>query len=166
VWTDEVAARKLLAYVPEHPDLSPYASVGEILDLVCSLRKTGRSAGLEALEWVGLAELGGRTVRQLSKGQRRRAALAAARVATPRCLFFDEPLEGMDRGFRRTLIAWILEHRLAGGTAVIVSHDFEPFAQAADSALTVQHGRIQLVGDLPDDPNERLELLDRLAGGG
>ena len=38
LWTDEVAARRRLAYVPEHPDVTPYASVDEVLGLVCRLR--------------------------------------------------------------------------------------------------------------------------------
>src|SRR3569832_2415171 len=38
LWDDEVAARAALAYVPEHPDLTPYATVGEVLGLVCRLR--------------------------------------------------------------------------------------------------------------------------------
>jgi ABC-type Mn2+/Zn2+ transport system ATPase subunit len=38
LWRDEAAARRPLAYVPEHPDLSPYASLLEVLRLVCRLR--------------------------------------------------------------------------------------------------------------------------------
>ena len=38
LWTAEAAARKDLAYVPEQPDLTPYATVEEILRLVCRLR--------------------------------------------------------------------------------------------------------------------------------
>lgn len=165
VWRDEVRARERLAYVPEHPDLSPYATVGEILDLVCGLRGQDRREGRAALEWVGLADLGGRTVRELSKGQRRRAALAAARIATPECLFFDEPLEGMDRGFRRILVQWITEHRSAGGTIVIVSHDFEAFVPIADRALSVKLKRVSVVDPLPDDFKTRLAALDELASG-
>lgn len=163
VWKHEVEARRLLAYVPEHPDLSPYATVSEILDLVCDVRGRSRREGCDALEWVGLEGFGGRTVRELSKGQRRRAALAAARIATPPCLLFDEPLEGMDRSFRRTLTEWIVDHRQHGGTIIIVSHDFEAFVPVADRAMTVEDHRIRVAERLPDDLQERLGVLEAFA---
>ena len=37
VWKDEVAARSSLAYVPEQPDLTPYATIRDVIDLVCRL---------------------------------------------------------------------------------------------------------------------------------
>ncbi len=53
LWSDEVAARRGLAYVPEQPDLTPYATVREILALVCRLRGEPRERGREALARVG-----------------------------------------------------------------------------------------------------------------
>ncbi|HZF13113.1 MAG TPA: ABC transporter ATP-binding protein, partial [Thermoanaerobaculia bacterium] len=107
LWTNEVAARRSLAYVPEQPDLTPYATVREILGLVCRLRGEPRQAGEAALEKVGLAALAHRSVRELSMGQRRRAVLAAAFVGRPDHVLLDEPLEAMDRGARDDVLAWI-----------------------------------------------------------
>jgi ABC-type multidrug transport system ATPase subunit len=162
LWTDEVAARRGLAYVPEQPDLTPYATVREILDLVCRLRGEPRERGREALERVGLANLTHRSVRELSMGQRRRAVLAAALVGTPRQVLLDEPLEAMDRGAREDLLAWT--GRLVESAAVVVvSHEIEPFAPRATRALAVRGGRCLDAGALPAEPGERLALLDRLA---
>src|SRR5437764_44526 len=77
LWVDEVAARRGLAYLPEQPDLTPYATVREILDLVCRLRGEPRERGREALERVGLGQLAHRSVRELSMGHGPRAVLAA-----------------------------------------------------------------------------------------
>jgi ABC-type multidrug transport system ATPase subunit len=165
LWREEVAARRLLAYVPEHPDLSPYATVREILELVCGLRGRPLRESGDALEWVGLHGLGGRTVRELSKGQRRRAALAAARIATPPCLLLDEPLEGMDRGFRRSVVQWVVAQLEAGATVVIVSHDFDDFADHADAAFTVTGASIDAVHSLPPSGDHRMALLEALASG-
>ena len=171
LWTDEVAARRTLAYVPEQPDLTPYATVREILALVCSLRGEPREKGEEALELVGLRSLAHRSVRELSMGQRRRAVLAAARVGTPRHVLLDEPLEAMDRGAREDILTWI-DRLLAvnsGGMAdtavLVVSHDIEPFVPRAHRALTVREGRAITVDPLPGDPAERLALMERLARG-
>jgi ABC-2 type transport system ATP-binding protein len=165
LWTDEVAARRGLAYVPEQPDLTPYATVREVLDLVCRLRGEPRERGREALERVGLGKLSHRSVRELSMGQRRRAVLAAALVGTPRNALLDEPLEAMDRGAREDLLAWTDRLVATGAAVVVVSHEIEPFAPRATRAISVRDGRCVDAGPLPSDPAERLALLDRMARG-
>lgn len=165
LWTDEVAARRGLAYVPEQPDLTPYATLREILDLVCRLRGEPRESGREALARVGLGKLSHRSVRELSMGQRRRAVLAAALIGTPRQALLDEPLEAMDRGAREDLLAWTDRLVAAGAAVVVVSHEIEPFVPRASRALAVRAGRCLDAGPLPDDPAARLALLDRLARG-
>lgn len=163
LWIDEEAARRSLAYVPEQPDLTPYATVREILGLVCRLRGEPGQAADSALSLVGLDNLAHRSVRELSMGQRRRAVLAAARIGSPDHLLLDEPLEAMDRGAREDILAWI-EGRLAdGATVVVVSHDIAPFAARADRAITVKDGRCVSPGELPREPEARMSLLERLA---
>jgi len=165
LWTDEVAARRGLAYVPEQPDLTPYANVREILGLVCRLRGEPRSAAEEALELVGLRDLAHRSVRELSMGQRRRSVLAAARIGTPSHVLLDEPLEAMDRGARESILAWIDRLLAVGATVVVVSHDLAPFAPRATRAFTVRDGHCLAVDPLPADPTERLALLEHMARG-
>lgn len=165
LWVDEEESRRGLAYVPEQPDLTPYATVGEILDLVCRLRGEPRQRGREALETAGLGGLAHRSVRELSMGQRRRAVLAAAFVGTPRHALLDEPLEAMDRTAREDLLKWVDRLLASGAAVVVVSHDIEPFVPRASRALGVRNGRCLDAGPLPADPGERLALLDRLARG-
>lgn len=165
LWRDEVAARRGLAYVSEQPDLTPYATVREILLLVCRLRGEPRPRVDEALELVGLTGLAHRSVRELSMGQRRRAVLAAARIGTPRHVLLDEPLEAMDRRAREDILAWIDRLLAAGSTVLVVSHDLEPFAARVTRALTVQGGRCTAVDALPGRPDARWALLERLARG-
>jgi len=165
LWTDEAEARRTLAYVPEQPDLTPYATVREILGLVCRLRGETQQAAERALELVGLDLLAHRSVRELSMGQRRRAVLAAARIGAPAHLLLDEPLEAMDRGAREDILAWIEDRLAAGAAVIVVSHDIEPFAPLADRAFTVRDGRCISSGELPGDPRERMPVLERLARG-
>jgi ABC-type multidrug transport system ATPase subunit len=163
LWRDEIAARRGLAYVPEQPDLTPYATVREILTLVCRLRGEPREKVDEALAFVGLDDLAHRSVRELSMGQRRRAALAAAVIGTPGHVLLDEPLEAMDRGARETILVWIDRLLAAGATVVVVSHDLAPFAPRVVRAVTVRDGRCVAFEPLPTDAEERMALLERLA---
>jgi ABC-type multidrug transport system ATPase subunit len=165
LWREEVEARRHLAYVPEQPDLTPYATVREILQLVCRLRGEPPARVGTVLAGAGLERCAGRSVRELSMGQRRRAVLAAARIGRPRCLLLDEPLEALDLGAREDLLAWIDSRLADGATVVAVAHDLEPFAQQAHHALTLSGGRAHFLASLPRDPAPRRDLFERLARG-
>ena len=165
LWRDEVAARAALAYVPEHPDLTPYATVAEVLGLVCRLRGRPVVEGAEALSTVGLDGLGDRSVRELSMGQRRRAVLAAAFIGEPTTLLLDEPLEAMDRAMREWLTTWITNASARGATVVVATHDVEPFVGLAQRAVVVAGGVPRVIDPLPSDESARMTRLDRWARG-
>lgn len=58
--------------------------------------QSDRNAVEAALETVGLAGFGGRSVRELSGGQAQRVLLARALVQEPDVMVMDEPLTGLD----------------------------------------------------------------------
>jgi ABC-2 type transport system ATP-binding protein len=165
LWSEEVASRAALAFVPEHPDLIPYATVGEVLALVCRLRGRPVADGERALANVGLDGLGDRSVRELSMGQRRRAVLAAAFIGAPETLLLDEPLESMDRAMRTWLTSWIADASARGATVVVATHDVEPFVALANRAIVVARGVPRVIDPLPDEPVAKLTVLDRSARG-
>lgn len=127
LWTSETAARRTLAYVPEQADLTPYAAIRDILALVARLRGEPRRAAAEALTACGLDGLGGRSIRELSLGQKRRATFAAAFIGRPSHLLLDEPLDAMDRSMRGTILTWLARRLSEGASAVLVSHEIDPF---------------------------------------
>ena len=163
LWKEEVKARRELAYLPEHPDLTPYATIGEILRLVCRLRGEPAAEAQEALKVFGLEGLSGRTVRELSKGQRRRAIFAAGLIGRPRYLLLDEPLDGMDRAVRKQILLWMDSHLAAGSTVVVVSHQIEPFIPMCAQAVTISDGVPHLHKNLPANPEERISFLEKLS---
>jgi ABC-type multidrug transport system ATPase subunit len=142
LWTDEIHARAPIAYVPEQPDLTPYASVSEILSLVARLRKSPEAAAISALSAVGLASLGNRTIRELSEGQRRRAVLGAAMIGTPSVLVLDEPLESLDEEMRRSVLIWVGSAVERGATVVVSTHDVAAFEGMPSRTLRMDAGRL------------------------
>ncbi len=166
LWKNEVAARRNLAYVSEQPDLTPYATIRDVVNLVCRLRSVSLRQGQEMLRRVGLQNVAGRSIRELSSGQRRRAVLAAAWIGSPRVVLLDEPLESMDRAMRADILEWI-DRLLAAAAAVVIStHEIEPFLDKTTCAVTIVDGRIRQHGSLPADTVERMAFLDALSRGG
>lgn len=163
LWVDEVAARRRLAYVPEHPDVTPYASVDELLGLVCRLRGEPLASRAEALERVGLTGQAGRTIRELSMGQRRRVMLATALMGDPAHVLLDEPLETMDRRMQEEITQWVAQLVAKGATILVATHQVAPFVELATRAVAVLDGEVTVQGALPADRDERLAYADRLA---
>jgi heme exporter protein A len=76
----------------------------------------------EAIDAVGLADLGKVPVRLLSSGQAKRATLArVATSATPLWLL-DEPLNGLDADGANRLSRVIKAHIATGGAVIAASH--------------------------------------------
>lgn len=143
LWRDEVEARRKLAYVPETPELTPYATIADVLQLVASLRGAAMESVVNALDRVGLFELAGRTVRELSMGQRRRAMLASALVGEPRVIILDEPLETLDVEMRAFIVEWVASLRVAGAAVLVATHDVAAFTAITDRTLAVDAGRVR-----------------------
>jgi ABC-type multidrug transport system ATPase subunit len=166
LWKDEIAARRGLAYLPEFPDLSPYATIREICDFVCRLRGEPVVRGREALDVFGLGPYAQRSVRELSLGQKRRATFAAAWIGSPTHVLLDEPLEALDRKIRDAALAWIFRLVERGAAVLVVSHEIEPFLDRAVRAVGLDGGRPTVVIPLPERREDRAALLENLARSG
>ena len=168
LWTDEAAARRRMAYVPEQPDITPYASVREVLEMVADLRDEPRERVPEVLDLLGLevgSGLSRRSIRELSKGQRRRVLLAASRLGDPQVLLLDEPLDALDRGLRADLLGWLEQRQKAGALIVVVTHELEPFVPMATAAVGMVRGSARYFAELPECEEERVVLLEKLSRG-
>jgi len=165
LWKDEAKARQSLAYLPEFPDITPYASIRDVMHLVCRLRGEPVMAGDRALETFGLGGEAGRSVRELSSGQRKRALFAAAIVGHPAHVLLDEPFDALDRQIADDVLAWIRQRMADGAALAVVSHAIEPFMNFATRALTVREGLVEQHETLLRSPEDRFHLLDSLARG-
>lgn len=100
IQSDLVGYRERLGYVPEEPELYPFLSGWEYLELVGTLRDLPR-AKLEKkidamLELFSLSSARYVPIGSYSKGMRQRILLIAALLHDPSLLIFDEPLSGLD----------------------------------------------------------------------
>jgi ABC-type multidrug transport system ATPase subunit len=163
LWTSEVAARRHLVYVSEHPDLTPYATIRDVVMLVCRLRAESADAGHRALARAGLTRVADRSIREVSMGQRRRAVLAAAWVGAPKVAILDEPLETMDRAIRQDILDWVNDLLASGAALVVATHQLEPFVEQAVRAIAVRNGSCRLVEPLPVDFRQRIAILESLS---
>jgi len=92
--------RKLLGYVPEEPNLYPYLTGWEYLELIGTLRGMGRrimaSKINSLLELFSMHPSRHASIGSYSKGMRQRILLIGAIMDDPEIFIFDEPLSGLD----------------------------------------------------------------------
>jgi energy-coupling factor transport system ATP-binding protein len=96
-----------------------------------------------AIAELGLAGLAERDPRDLSTGERQRAAIAAVLAGAPRIALLDEPTRGMDDAARDALSRAVHRLRAAGSSIVVATHDKNLAAALADRTVAVGAGRVR-----------------------
>ncbi|MET8352414.1 MULTISPECIES: ABC transporter ATP-binding protein [unclassified Micromonospora] len=131
-------------------NLLPYVSLSRNIWL--AQRPAARLAGRRLdppeaiLELVGLAGAGARRLRDLTPGQRQRAALAQGLAAGPGLLLVDEPTSQLDGAGRDEVLAALATiNSERGTTVVVVTHDGDVGAQLG-RAVTIRDGRVGAEG--------------------
>jgi energy-coupling factor transporter ATP-binding protein EcfA2 len=94
----------------------------------------------QMLAAFGLTALADHYPRDLSSGERQRAALAATLAGGPALVLLDEPTRGMDAAARRSLVAAVRSLTESGSAVVVATHDTDLVAEMADRAIELRSG--------------------------
>ena len=98
----------------------------------------------EALELVGMAELGDRMPHELSGGQQQRVALARALCPQPAVLLLDEPFSNLDEALRKQVRREVRDIlKFTGSTALFVTHDQDEALFMGDYVAVLDQGALQ-----------------------
>ena len=144
--------RRRVGYVPQRGSVD-WDFPTSVLDVVLMgrygrlgwVRRPGaadKAAAREALEQVGIVELGGRQISQLSGGQQQRVFLARALVQQADVYFMDEPFQGVDATTERAIVELLRELRSRGKTVVAVHHDLQTVPEYFDQVTLLNVRRI------------------------
>jgi len=164
----EVARR--IAYVPQiRPARVPLKVEDVVLSgryphlstLQIAPRARDFAAVKEALAVVGIEELRGRTVDELSGGERQAVYIAAALAQESDLLVLDEPTIHLDARHQRDLAALLLRLKAdADRTVVLATHDLNLASLLGDRLLALAEGRALAIG--PPREIVRPDVLERL----
>ena len=145
----------------ERPDLYPYLSALEHLQLFSKIRKQKIHAQniQKTLEKVGLAHRANDKVQTFSLGMKQRLGIAIALVHNPSLIILDEPTNGLDpQGIAdiRTLIQYLAKEE--GKTVFVSSHLLSEVEQVAHQILIIHQGKKMVEGATKEllDPEKRI----------
>jgi ABC-2 type transport system ATP-binding protein len=142
---DLVGYREHLGYVPEEPELYPFLSGWEYLELVGTLRGLPR-AHLEKkiekmLELFSLGPHRHSSIGSYSKGMRQRILLIAALLHDPSLLILDEPLSGLDVTTAMVVKNLIKTLGERGKAILYCSHVLEVVEKVCSTVIVLRKGR-------------------------
>jgi len=147
---------RLVGLVFQHPDRQLFKlSVKDELEL--GMKKLGMNKEQRAqrvrelLRLVNLEHAWGATTFNLSLGERKRLALAAALSTDPEILLVDEPTTGQDLAQKIEIMELLKRLNESGKTILVVTHDMEIVAKYSPRTVVMSEGRI-----LADGPTRTL----------
>jgi ABC-2 type transport system ATP-binding protein len=139
-------ARNGVCYLPETPALYEQFTPLEILQMTLRMygikRKDNNNWCMHWLDRFSVAQYADRRIRQLSKGNVQRTALASAMVASPKLLVLDEPLSGLDPVGRKDVIDILIEYKADGGAIFFTSHVLHDVERVADRFGLINEGQL------------------------
>ena len=143
---DLLGYRSRLGYVPEEPQLYPFLSGREYLELVGRLRELPERVIQRKipalLELLGIALAADQSISSYSKGMKQKILISAALLHNPDVLIFDEPDSGLD--VTTMLVMRHLVHRFAAeGKAVLYSsHVLEVVEKLCTKVIVLHRGKV------------------------
>jgi len=151
---DPIAAKRLIAWLPDDPLLYDKLTPLEYLEFVAGLWGVGaQEAGERAeqlLKMLDLWEQRGQRCEGFSRGMKQKAALAGALIHDPRLLILDEPLTGLDVAIARQVKDLLIERVARGATVILTTHILEVAERLADRIGIIAKGKLVAEGTLAE----------------
>ena len=148
---EPIECKKLLAYVPDNPDLYDYLTGMQYLNFmadVFGVSAEDREARIrEYGELFGLTINLGDSIGSFSHGMKQKLALMGALIHDPKLLILDEPFVGLDpvaaHAFKEQMRA--LCDR--GGAVFFSTHVLDVAEKLCDKVAIIKNGRLAAFGD-------------------
>jgi ABC-2 type transport system ATP-binding protein len=139
------AVRRSISLTGQFAALDPNLTARENLVLIGRLRGKSRGDSAQVADTLlgrfDAEDFGGRLIKQLSGGQRRRVDLAAGLVDSPQLLVLDEPTTGLDPRSRQVVWSTVRELVAEGITLLLTTQYLEEADALADRIVLIDHGR-------------------------
>lgn len=150
---------KKIGYLPENNPLYSEMKVTEYLEFIAAIK--GIDGYIELSKSVGLDDVLGTKIEELSRGYKQRVGLAAALLGEPEILILDEPTSGLDpieQDKIKTLILKIAKKK----TVIFSTHILSEIEDVATRLVIIDKGKIVFEGPKPKTKGGVEKLFKKL----
>lgn len=142
---DRIAALESTAYVPEIGALYPEMTVFEYVRYMAELRGLSGQGFVDNLlslaKELDIESVINQKCETLSKGFKRRVAIAGALIHRPKTVILDEPTEGLDPNQKQSVRAFVKNYGQKN-TVIVSTHIMEEVEAMADRVILINRGRL------------------------
>ena len=149
---EPIAAKKQLAFFTDEPRLFDYLTVWQHLNFVARIYQVPDYEGVGArlLDELEIANKKDALPGELSRGMKQKLAIACGLLHSPRVIYFDEPLTGLDPLGIRRMKDSILKRARDGAAIIISSHLLHLVEEICSRILILKDGRKLIDGTLAE----------------
>lgn len=147
---EPVAAKRLLAYVPDNPDVYEFMTGMQYLTYMADIFEvpagTRRERISELAERLELIDALGDVIGAYSHGMRQKLVLIGALIHGPKLLVLDEPFVGLDPLASHELKAILHELAARSGAVFFSSHVLEVVEKLCNKVAIIRKGELLAAG--------------------
>ena len=143
---DPIVCKKMLAYIPDNPDLYEFMTGTQYLNFIADIFGVESGARQERIrKYADLFELTGdlgQPVAAYSHGMKQKLAIISAWLHEPKLILMDEPFVGLDPKASHILKGMMREVCGAGGAIFFSTHVLEVAEKLCDKVAIIKGGRL------------------------
>ncbi|MBU3160405.1 ABC transporter ATP-binding protein [Clostridium frigoris] len=146
-----VDCKKVIAYIPDNPDLYEHLTGIQYLNFIADIFKVGKEEREELIRKYGelfeIASVLGDLISSYSHGMKQKLALISALIHKPKLLLLDEPFVGLDP--KATLILKNIMHEICKeGSAIFFStHVLDVAEKLCNKIAIIKGGKLIEAGE-------------------
>ena len=152
--TDPLACKRLLAYIPDNPDLYDYMTGIKYLNFIADVFGVDAQTRRERIRtYADTFELTGdlaQPIAAYSHGMKQKLAIIAAWLHDPRLIVMDEPFVGLDPKAAHTLKGMMRQVCDNGGAIFFSTHVLEVAEKLCDKVSIIKGGRLIRSGTMEE----------------
>ena len=152
--TDPLACKRLIAYIPDNPDLYDFMTGIKYLNFVADIYGVSASDRAERIKkYADAFELTGdlaQPVSAYSHGMKQKLAIIAAWLHEPKLILMDEPFVGLDPKASHLLKQMMREVCDNGGAIFFSTHVLEVAERLCDKVAIIKEGRLIRSGTMDE----------------
>lgn len=146
--------KKLIAYIPDDPQLYDYLSGIKYLNFIADVFEVGKAERTERIrkyaDLFGLTEDLAQLISSYSHGMKQKLSIIAAWIHEPKLIIMDEPFVGLDPVASHELKKIMREHCDNGGAIFFSTHVLEVAEKLCDKVAIIKNGRLVTCGSMDE----------------
>jgi ABC-2 type transport system ATP-binding protein len=154
VRTQPLECKKMIAYIPDNPDLYEYMTGIKYLNFIADIFSVSAQARQERVrKYADLFELTAdlaQPIAAYSHGMKQKLAIISAWLHEPKLIIMDEPFVGLDPKAAHILKGMMRELCSAGGAIFFSTHVLEVAEKLCDKVAIIKGGKLIRSGTMEE----------------